>query len=268
MSDLFELNRVNLLKIFESHQIRGLILFTDILKICTALRIFPNLLSSKDLRKLIVQVCNMPMGEELSAKLSYKDLEDFLRCVSEKSFPRRRGLKEQYKMFFVHIRNPCFLRYALPIEIGEERSPSKGNLGSLFESSEKSLLSSSPYRKKLMEKKILSVNEALCGMKNNLALTNATSESSLSFSPASRLQPCLTSKSKSSFWQSSLLSLNSVLSQFDQQLVEFASKNSGIFQKNSYLRPMKSIQSAREKNITRQTKLNLAFKIWALGKNT
>ena len=210
----------------------------------------------------------MPMGEELSAKLSYKDLEDFLRCVSEKSFPRRRGLKEQYRMFFVHIRSPCFLRYALPIEIGEERSPSKDNTSSLFESKGESLLAGSPYRKKLMEKKILSVSEALSGKRINLALTNATSESSLSFSPASKMQPCLTSKSRSSFLQSSLLGLNSVLSQFDQQLAEFASKNSGIFQKSSFLRSIKSIQSARERSITRQTKVGLAFRIWALGKNT
>lgn len=266
MSDLFELNRTSLSKIFESHEIKGLILFTDVLKICTSLRIFPNLLNSKDLRILIIQVCNLPSGEELSAKLSYKELEDFLRCVSENAYPRRRGIKAQHLMFFMHIKNPCFLRYALPIEVGEEASQIKGFNSILNEHADKSAISTSPYRQKLIEKKIYSVHEVLNNKRPKLALANATRESSQSFSPNPKLNPSLSTKNSS--LPNSSFNFNSALAQFEQQLKEFSSKSSEIFKHKSCLHTVRHIALARDKFVSRISKLSMAFKFWALSKRS
>ncbi|OMJ93935.1 hypothetical protein SteCoe_2988 [Stentor coeruleus] len=174
--DLFEINRSNLKKIFEAHQIRGAILFTDILKISTATRIFPNLLTSKDLRKLIIQVTSISSGDELSARLSYEEMEEFLKGVAQHSYPSRRGVLEQYRMLFLHMRNPCYLRYNIILETEDKqkrhpdttKAQSRSKAGVFFKpSSESNLISSSPYRPRMIQKTISNLNALISPKVNN-----------------------------------------------------------------------------------------------------
>lgn len=265
MSDLFEINRANLKKIFESHQIKGLILFTDVLKICTATRIFPNLLNSKDLRALIIKVCCVASGEELSVKLGYKELEDFLRSVAEMAFPRKSN-KEQHKLLLIHMRNPCYLRYNLLLETDNKNCEERinGNLSG-GKTAEKNMLS--PYRKKLIQKKNLNLNEVLSFKANSIGLSSRFNhESSQESSPVAPFREVLSARGNSGF--PSFRSSNStvddkeIATQIENGLKRFKDKTFAVFESRSVIKGVKGIVRFRENIVHKQAKVKLAFNVW------
>ena len=276
--DLFEINRANLKKIFESHQIRGSILFTDVLKICTATRIFPNLLSSRDLRKLIISVTNVISGEELSAKLSYDQMEEFLRGVAEHSYPGRKGTIEQYKMLFLHMRNPCYLRYNLILETEEKpkKTLESSNLsvktshGVYFRpSSEKKIISYSPHRSQALMTKMNSVNNFLSPrVYNTFGFSLRLQEDSSRESSAQPSPKILNGKTYENLQESRKQgptddNQNVLLKVFNAFNV-FKEKNHEIFRGTRRIaeKDLKIMIGIREKEVSKQVKLRFSFLRW------
>jgi hypothetical protein len=244
---------------------KGLILFTDVLKICTATRIFPNLLNSKDLRGIIIRVCSVASGEELNVKLGYKELEDFLRSVAGMAFPRRPP-KEQYKLLMIHMRNPCYLRYNLILDTDEKNLEVKNDASHHGKIQEK--LALSPYRKKLIQKKTLEINEALKHKGNSIGLTSRFShESSHESSPVAPFKEVLSARNSgiNSFrsFNSTIEDKEAVLNQIESGLKIFCNKISSVFDSRSTVRGIKKILMVRKSFLDRQAKVKLAFKIWA-----
>lgn len=277
--DLFEINRNNLKKIFEAHQNRGTILFTDILKICTATRIFPNLLTSKDLRKLIIQVTNVASGDELSAKLSYEEMEEFLRGVAKHSYPSRRGMLEQFHMLFLHMRNPCYLRYNIMLEIEDKskkqpeaiKPQTKPSLGLFFRpSSEHNLLSCSPYRSRMVQKKTSNLNALISPKINNtfgfsLKLHDESSrDSSAQPSPKARHSERTSKGPENTKIIDETGQKEDVVSQIAEIFNNFKDKTQAVLGGNRGVtkKDLGILMDTRRRQTEKQMKLKLCFSLW------
>ena len=115
MSSLFDTNRASLKKLFAAHEKDGSLKFTDLLKLCSSTRIFPDLLGSPELHKVIVEVVQDPNTASISQNLPYPQLEIFLRSVAAKAFPSK-SQSEQECLLFMHLKNSCSLRYSVDFE--------------------------------------------------------------------------------------------------------------------------------------------------------
>ena len=279
--DLFEINRSNLKKIFESHQIRGTILFTDILKICTATRIFPNLLTSKDLRKLIIQVTAVASGDELSAKLTFEEMEEFLKEVAQHSYPARRGIFDQYRMLFLHMRNPCYLRYNIILDT-EEKAKKKPEIskvsvktthGVYFRpSSEKSLLSVSPYHSRIIERKMNAFNALVSPKANNtLGFSLRLQEDSSRDSSAQPSPKIIYSDRAQENYDLLRSTLNrskeniSIIPQIADTFNSFKERTQEIFKRDKKrigIKDLKILISTRQNEVEKQIKQRLCFNLW------
>lgn len=116
MSNLFETNRSSIKKLFSIHEKEGTLKFTDLLKLCSSTRIFPDLLSSPDLHKVLVEVAQDPTTCSISQNLTYLQFEVFLHAVAAKAFPFKLDV-EQDSLLFMHLKNSCSLKYSLDFEV-------------------------------------------------------------------------------------------------------------------------------------------------------
>ncbi|CAG9314031.1 unnamed protein product [Blepharisma stoltei] len=116
MSELFDINRGQLQKIFDSHQQNKELGFNDILKFCSSARIFPDLLTSQSIRKIVIYSSGVPIGTESSAKLNYLQFEKLLKLIAQQCFKSRKGGNDEYQLFFSHIKNSCHIRYRVDFE--------------------------------------------------------------------------------------------------------------------------------------------------------
>jgi len=119
---LFEANRGQFLKIFETHQFKGLISFTDILKICSSLKIFPDLVDSQEVQKIFSSVSSGNFY-----KITYLEFEDFLRALSLKVFGRGGDFGDSFEIFLSHIRIYALKAYGIEVKVylSKRRSLSK-----------------------------------------------------------------------------------------------------------------------------------------------
>ncbi|OMJ79632.1 hypothetical protein SteCoe_20307 [Stentor coeruleus] len=116
MSNLFETNRSSIKKLFSIHEKEGILKFTDLLKLCSSTRIFPDLLSSPDLHKVLIEVAQDPTTCSISQNLTYLQFEIFLHSVAAKAFPFKPDI-EQDSLLFMHLKNSCSLKYSLDFEV-------------------------------------------------------------------------------------------------------------------------------------------------------
>ena len=281
--DLFEINRSNLKQIFETHQIRGTILFTDILKICTATRIFPNLLTSKDLRKLIIQVTSVASGDELSAKLTYEEMEEFLRGVAQHAYPARRGVHDQYRMLFLHMRNPCYLRYNIILEAEEKSSNKKTKPetskisvktthGVYFRpSSEKNLLSVSPYRSRAVHSKLGTFNAMVSPKINNsMGFSLRLQEESSRDSSAQPSPKILYTDRPPENYDLLRSTLNrskeniTVVPQITEAFANFKERTQEIFKRDKRVsgKGINILIGLRQRETDKQIKIRICFNLW------
>ncbi|OMJ87736.1 hypothetical protein SteCoe_10479 [Stentor coeruleus] len=103
-------------------------------------------------------------------------MEEFLREVAKHSYPSRRGMFEQFHMLFLHMRNPCYLRYNIMLETEDKSKkqieiikPQIKPISDMFfrPSSEHNLLSCSPYRSRMVQKKTSNLNALISPKINN-----------------------------------------------------------------------------------------------------
>jgi hypothetical protein len=111
MSQLFELNRSLFLKIFETHQSKGLVSFTDILKICSSLKIFPDLLDSQEIQKIFSSVSSGNFY-----KITYLEFETFLKLIAYKLFAISPNSQDYTEIFLSHIKNYALKSYRTEIK--------------------------------------------------------------------------------------------------------------------------------------------------------
>lgn len=119
---LFESNRSNFLKIFETHQFKGLISFTDVLKICSSLQIFPDLIDSQEIQKIFASVSS---GNFF--KITFLEFESFIKSVAVKIFANAGDFADSFELFLAHIKSPAFKAYGTEVKalLGKRRSLSK-----------------------------------------------------------------------------------------------------------------------------------------------
>ena len=122
MSQLFAINRSHFLKIFETHQFKGLISFTDILKICSSLKIFPDLLDSQDIQKIFSLVSSGNFQ-----KITYLEFEGFLRQTASRLFGSSGESDDSIEIFLAHIKSFALKSYGVDIKtlIRNRRSATK-----------------------------------------------------------------------------------------------------------------------------------------------
>ncbi|CAG9310307.1 unnamed protein product [Blepharisma stoltei] len=302
MSDLFELNRPQLQKIFDAHQNEGTLSFTDILKLCSSARIFPDLLTSQNLRKLAAHASKTP-GSEPSSKLTFPQFEKLLKIIAQQCFHTCKGTSDQYRQILNHMKNSCFIRYKVELDVNSpEKKTSKSvnerktpqlnidafskeggvrtNHGILFKpSSTRSstaasfIFGESPSSKKLISKKIEKLYSIVSPrMKDIPQLKLSENYSFTSTMPKPSSRPPLTDRMKTNV-QSNSSSINtsicpspSYIKQIKVTLEKFKSDSKNVF--NS-IRPRKptrkniqELMNVCEKRREKWIKLKLSFQIW------
>ena len=77
---------------------------TEFTKFCKNSRVFPDLLTILELKRICLKVANAGM-------LSYSNFEQILKEIAENAFTEAISLADKLRIFFMHIRNPCKLNY-------------------------------------------------------------------------------------------------------------------------------------------------------------
>lgn len=118
MSSLFDANKNNLRKLFNYYEKEGFLKFTDLLKLCSSTRIFPDLLSSADLHKILIDVAKDPETSTISQNISFAQFEHLLKIITAKAFHEKSG-SEQEKQFFNHLKQSAGIRHSIDFETGQ-----------------------------------------------------------------------------------------------------------------------------------------------------
>lgn len=159
MSNFSNLDPLHIQKIFEVYQFKDFLSFTDSLRICASLKVFPDLLTSQDIRKIFVSLVNA--GSE---KMSYSQFEVFLKVISKQAFRHCKKKSEDCSRLISYIKaatskqftfNPSIIPsstlqkpfHAQKSSYLTVSTPKSSLKTTLFQSSEKSLSSSSLTKK-------------------------------------------------------------------------------------------------------------------------
>ncbi|CAG9314265.1 unnamed protein product [Blepharisma stoltei] len=169
MDYLIDTNRGSLRSIFSKHSTshdNPVITYNELFKFCTAVRIFPDLLSSFEIKRLVMKSSNSHGNSDKRIELSYLQFEKLLKSIANHCFTSGSD-GEKLKLLFAHIKNSCKLNYHVDLNIAvdsscliEENSLSNSNLNSSNERSQKQRetlrkSSSGPKMKKNVIKKSL-----------------------------------------------------------------------------------------------------------------
>jgi hypothetical protein len=121
MSNLVDLNRFEFKKIFDAHQHKNILSYTDSLKICTSLKIFPDLLTSQEIRKIFVTLAG-----ESGERMTYLQFESFLKIIAKQVFTQAgKKRSDDCSKLITHIKEPSFNRYGTNLELSKKTSSSK-----------------------------------------------------------------------------------------------------------------------------------------------
>ena len=118
--NVFDYNQNKLKAIFDAHATDSLMNFTEVFKFCSSARIFPDLLTSQDLRSLIARCSNFN-SSDLSTKLSFSQFISFLKVASYKCFPERTS-QDSHKLLMTHMKNSCHIRYGVDLDPNEKKN--------------------------------------------------------------------------------------------------------------------------------------------------
>jgi hypothetical protein len=121
MAELFDINRTSFVKIFETHQFKGLISFSDVLKICNTLKLFPELLDAQDVQKALA---NFVTGS--AQKITFLEFEEFLKRAAVVVFGNT-GKSDCLEVFLAHIKSFALKAYGVEVRtlLRKQRSLSK-----------------------------------------------------------------------------------------------------------------------------------------------
>ena len=123
MSNLVDLNRQQFQIIFDVHQQKGTLSYTDALKICSSLKIFPDLLTSQEIRKIFLTLSYSENGLE---RMTFLQFESFLKICSKQAFRQTKNHKsDDYESLINFIKEISARRYGTILEATKGRSLSK-----------------------------------------------------------------------------------------------------------------------------------------------
>jgi hypothetical protein len=132
---LLDYNRLHLRKIFQLHaqpQNPPTISYPELVKLCSNLRIFPDLLTSVELKRIVIKVTSKHFTFDSKVHLTYLQFEKFLRAVSEYCFTTNNSESERLKLLFIHIRGSCQLHYNVNINVrAEDSRPLRTSISSI-----------------------------------------------------------------------------------------------------------------------------------------
>lgn len=117
MTSLFDVNKHSLRKLFNCYEKEGCLKFTDLLKLCSSTRIFPDLLSSNELHKILVDIAKDPETSTICQTITFAQFELFLKATALKAFSDK-GNSDQEKLFFTHLKHSAGNRYSIEFEVG------------------------------------------------------------------------------------------------------------------------------------------------------
>jgi hypothetical protein len=121
MSNLVDINRLQFQKIFEAHQQKSTLSYTDALKICSSLKIFPDLLSSQEIRKIFITLSSSESGAE---RMSFLQFESFLKIIAKQAFNHAKQKSDDYGNLIMHIKETSQKRYGTSLECSLQKGRS------------------------------------------------------------------------------------------------------------------------------------------------
>eukprot|EP00357_Protocruzia_adherens_P000534 CAMPEP_0114984048 /NCGR_PEP_ID=MMETSP0216-20121206/7053_1 /TAXON_ID=223996 /ORGANISM="Protocruzia adherens, Strain Boccale" /LENGTH=1008 /DNA_ID=CAMNT_0002346127 /DNA_START=389 /DNA_END=3415 /DNA_ORIENTATION=- len=127
---LFENNRVNLRKIFAKHHtVKDRIAFAEFCKFCKNAKIFPELVSMFELRRIVTKLVADGTTDNPAVRsgkvnannvlMNYLQFETALKMVANSTFTASIPLVDKVRMFFMQIRNPCKAVYQVAMNMEE-----------------------------------------------------------------------------------------------------------------------------------------------------
>ena len=113
MSNLIDTNRLHFQKIFEVHQQKGTLSYTDALKICSSLKIFPDLLTSQEIRKIFLTLSFSDNGFD---RLTFLQFESFIKICGKQAFKHSKKKSDDYESLISYIKETSQRRYGASLE--------------------------------------------------------------------------------------------------------------------------------------------------------
>lgn len=111
---LIDKNRSALRKIFQHHTAASsshLLPFSELIKFSSSVRIFPDLLSSFELKRIIARLTGKHAGQDSDLSITYLQFERLIKHIAGHCFHEPGGLQ----LLISHIRNPCSLHYKVTL---------------------------------------------------------------------------------------------------------------------------------------------------------
>lgn len=105
---LFEVNRLNFLKIFETHQFKGYLTLPDLMNITASLKLYPDHISSIELQTIFQEVSGLS-----HSKITLVEFEDFLKKLAQKLSTSGKSNQDLSKSFINLIKTPAFNSYGI-----------------------------------------------------------------------------------------------------------------------------------------------------------
>jgi hypothetical protein len=102
--NLFDVNRLSLLKIFETHQFKGQLTLPDFLNIATSLKIYPDLAQASDLENLF-------RATAAGSRLTLDEFEELVKKLALKFTSQ--SSKDPSKNFFNYLKTPALNSYGI-----------------------------------------------------------------------------------------------------------------------------------------------------------
>ncbi|OMJ77736.1 hypothetical protein SteCoe_22605 [Stentor coeruleus] len=124
MSNLVDMNRGQFQKIFDAHQQKDSLSYTDCLKICSSVKIFPDLLTSQEIRKIFISLSYNENGVE---RMNFFQFESFMKIIAKQAFSHCKNTTNYYGLLITHIKDNSEKRYGtvFDIQVPKNQSSSK-----------------------------------------------------------------------------------------------------------------------------------------------
>lgn len=138
---LFEINRFNFFKIFETHQFKSFLSFPDVANVCTLLKICPDLIDIQGIQKIFLSI-----SAGGYSKITLVEFEDLIKTLASSIFSNE-STDDPLKSFITHIKDSAFNTYGITLHTSIK--PKKKSAKSIIIRSSQDLKPSSTSQKSL-----------------------------------------------------------------------------------------------------------------------
>lgn len=117
MDYLIDQNRTSLRAIFLMHSCeRQMITYNEFIKFCQTVRIYPDLVSSFELKRLVMKIANSNTYIDRKVEINYIQFERLIVLISEHCFSSS-SVSEKLELLFKHIKNPVKHYYHIDLNV-------------------------------------------------------------------------------------------------------------------------------------------------------